>query len=63
MNRFIYWLKLRFNKKAAQCSHFCVTCKYFDRCENDLSILYVGKNSKNTEIHTENDDIELKKAS
>lgn len=53
MNRFIYWLKVRFSTKDSQCKHFCVTCKYFDRCEEDLSLLFVGKNEEITEVLTD----------
>ena len=69
MNRFSYWLKVRFSGKESQCNHFCVTCKYFNRCEEDLSLLFIGKNEEITEVKTglATDEVEiqsdLKKAS
>lgn len=62
MNRFIYWLKARYGKEEVQCKHFCVTCKYFERCEEDLSVLYAGKSEKITEVKANNSS-DLKKAS
>lgn len=53
MNRFRYWLKVRFSGKESQCNHFCVTCKYFNRCEEDLSLLFIGKNEEITEVKTD----------
>lgn len=53
MNRFIYWLKVRFDRNVSQCNHFCVTCKYFNQCEDELSLMFIGKNEKNTEVKTD----------
>ena len=58
MNRFIYWLKVRFSTKDSKCKHFCVTCKYFDRCEEDSSILFAGKNEEITEVETDTATVE-----
>ena len=52
MNRFIYWLKVRFCGKESHCNHFCVTCKYFARCEEDLSLLFIGKRENITEVRS-----------
>ena len=53
MNRFRYWLKVRSSGKESQCNHFCVTCKYFEQCEDELSLLFIGKNEEITEVKTD----------
>ena len=69
MNRFRYWLKVRSSGKESQCNHFCVTCKYFEQCKDELSLRFIGKNEKTTEVKTDlaTDEVEiqsdLKKAS
>lgn len=61
MNRLVYWFKNRIDKEKVHCSHFCVTCKYFERCEDEISLRSFGKNKESTEVGTENEI--LKKAS
>ena len=57
MNRFIYWIKNIFDKENTRCGHFCVTCKYYDQCSEEISLLYISKNSKNTRIKKEHDEL------
>ena len=61
MNRFRYWLKVRFSGKESQCNHFCVTCKYFEQCEDELGLPFIGKNEKTTEVKTDlaTDEVEI----
>lgn len=51
MNRFIYWVKTKFDKEEMKCSHFCVTCKYFDRCQQDTNIARLDESAKRLSNH------------
>ena len=48
MNRLLYWIRNIFDKDEMHCSHFCVTCKYFDRCEEDFGTKNVYKAIEST---------------
>lgn len=46
MNRFIYWIKNRLGINDSHCSGFCITCDYFNDCEEDLCLMNASKSKE-----------------